>query len=209
MTLEQQLEQRDGIWWPASDRGCWDWMHMAKELPQQVMRHVSQFRSVVVAGANAGFYIDQYASRFYSVIAIEPEPLNFLALVRNCQQPNVIKLQAALGCDRECVAMDVDHAGNCGGYFCQPGGLVPTLRIDDLAGSVDCLHLDVEGYELKALQGAEQTIAAHRPAIVCENIGNESRYGHSREAVTQWLTARGYVVAERLPHDTIFTWGAA
>jgi FkbM family methyltransferase len=209
MTLDDQLEQRDGLWWPAADRGCWDWMHMAAGLPDRVMRQVSQWRSVVVAGANAGFYVAAYASRFGQVLAIEPHPLNFHALVRNCQQANVVKVQAALGIDREPVSMRVDHDGNCGGYYCQPGGLIPTIRLDDFAAPVDCLHLDVEGYELQALQGAEVTVSVHRPAVVVETIGNETRYGHTAADVHAWFLAHGYAVAERLPHDTIYTWGGS
>jgi FkbM family methyltransferase len=206
MTLDDQLELRDGWWWPATDHGCWDWMHMAADLPQQVMLHATGWRGAVIAGANAGYYVPAYAARFGQVLAIEPHPVNFQALVRNCQFPNVVKVQAALGVDRQAVSMQVDHDGNCGGYYCQPGGLIPTLRLDDFAAPIDVIHLDVEGYELQALRGAADTIAAHHPVVVVETIGNESRYGQSAADVPAYLASLGYVVAERLRHDTVFRW---
>lgn len=207
MSMDERLERRGEMWWPASDSGCWGWMHMAAGLPDQFMRHVGRFRTIIVAGANAGFYVGRYAERFESVIAVEPEPLNFHALVRNCQQANVVKLQAALGLERRCVSVRTDHDGNCGGFYVSGPGIVPTLRIDDFEAAVDAIHLDVEGYEAMALSGGISTIHRHRPAVIVENIGNESRYGVAGDEVWKFLEGYGYVVAEVLPHDTIYKWG--
>lgn len=207
MSLQDKLEYRDGWWWPAADQGCWAWMNREPRLPERVTAHCRRFRTAIVAGANAGFYVPQYADLFESVIAVEPEPTNFLALTRNCQQEHVIKVQAVLGDSRGGVSMRTDCGANCGGYYVNHTGHIPTLTIDDFGADVDAIHLDVEGFEGIALRGAERTIDRCRPVIMVENIGNESRYGFSGEYVAEFLAARGYVVAEKLIHDTIYRWG--
>ena len=50
---------------------------------------------------------------------------------------------------------------------------VTVVSIDSLvaAGTIpppDVLKIDTEGAELQAIEGARETIARHRPAIVCE-----------------------------------------
>ena len=209
MTLESRLEKRGDLWWPAVDHGCWAWMHASAGLPERLMAHCRQFRTAIVAGANAGFYVAAYAARFERVIAVEPEPLNFLALVLNCQQANVIKLQAALGCTHGSVGVHTDHEINCGGFYVTPGGFIPRLTIDDFAAEVDAIHLDVEGYEDHVIFGASWTLRKHRPAVMVESIGNGERYGSSDDAVGRMLVERGYTTAEKLPHDTIYRWGGA
>jgi hypothetical protein len=49
--------------------------------------------------------------------------------------------------------------------------LVPTFRIDTLVKTLPpptILKIDVEGAEVKVLEGGEQTISAHRPTILIE-----------------------------------------
>jgi FkbM family methyltransferase len=209
VSLMEQLEKRGDLWWPKADHGCWEWMHADAGLPDALMAHCRQFRTVIVAGANAGFYIAAYASRFERVIAVEPEPVNFLALTLNCPQPNVIKVQAALGNVPGGVSVRTECDGNRGGFYVTDGGMIPTLLIDDFDAEVDAIHLDVEGYEVPALLGADLTIAAIRPAIMVESIGNGERYGYDNEAVEKRLHSWGYVAVENLKHDTIYKWGGA
>ena len=209
MSLMDQLEKRGDLWWPKADHGCWEWMHADAGLPDALMAHCRRFRTVVVAGANAGFYMAAYAARFERVIAVEPEPVNFLALTLNCPQPNVIKVQAALGNVRGDVGVRTDHEGNCGGFYVTDRGLIPILRIDDFAAYVDAIHLDVEGYEAAVLTGADKTLAENHPTIMVESIGNGNRFGYSGEHVPLMLLSGGYTVAENLKHDTIYKWGGA
>jgi FkbM family methyltransferase len=62
-------------------------------------------------------------------------------------------------------------------------------------GRVDFVKIDVEGAELQVLEGGEDVIEAHRPAMLIEiEARHTARYGHSPEDVAGWLTRRGYVM---------------
>jgi FkbM family methyltransferase len=205
MSLHGLLEKRGDLWWPRADHGCWEWMNRSPDLPDRLMAHCTGFGTVIVAGANAGFYVARYAERFERVIAVEPEPLNFLALTLNCQQANVVKIQAALGFLRDPLSLKNDHECNCGGFYIdETDGIVPVLRIDDIVTRVDAIHLDVEGYEAFALRGGEAVLACDAPVVMVETIENGGRYGVKDEYVSKLLAAAGYTQVERLEHDAIY-----
>lgn len=68
-------------------------------------------------------------------------------------------------------------------------------RIDDLGlEECDLIHLDIEGYEEKALEGAIETIKKFKPTIVTE---------HSRGE--KMLVDLGYELKKKLRMDTLFT----
>jgi hypothetical protein len=73
---------------------------------------------------------------------------------------------------------------------------VPAYSIDDLAarhGPPDVVFMDVEGYEFRALAGAETTLE-QRPNWFVEVHGEEAigRYGGSVAGVVDTFTSRGY-----------------
>ncbi len=52
----------------------------------------------------------------------------------------------------------------------------------------------MEGFELYAIRGAVDTIAKHRPVIVCEIIADcVGRHGSTKEAIDLELAGLGYV----------------
>ena len=75
---------------------------------------------------------------------------------------------------------------------------VPAVRLDDHARqqSIESLHfikMDVEGAELMALRGAEQTIRRHRPIIAVEyNRAALRRAGTTMHELDAWLNDHGY-----------------
>ena len=78
-------------------------------------------------------------------------------------------------------------------------GSIPTLRLDDLElPHCDLLSLDLEGWELYALQGAVDTIRRTRPVISCEINKNLAFVGIAPEDVRGLLSDLGYrFVAQR------------
>jgi FkbM family methyltransferase len=160
---------------------------------------------VLHAGANCGFYAKQYAREVGQVLAIEPERVNFTALVLNCPEANVVKVQAALGAQAGATSFRTDHDFNRGGFYAVEGSDVPILRIDDFGTfPIDLIHLDVEGFEKFALEGAEAVLVLNSPVVCVEMIEGGVRFGVTDAALSDWLFARGYELAERLPHDGIF-----
>ena len=177
------------------------------DLARRVYPHVKKFDVVVQAGGNIGIFPNKLAEKFKAVYTFEPDYQNFHCLALNCQHPNVIKIQAALGKTFGFVDMEVDPR-NVGANFVKGKGVIPTLRVDDL-GLEDCdlLLLDIEGSEMAALLGAKKTISKFKPVIVLESkpVCSE-RYGGTLGDTSQWLiNTFGYEIADNFNRDVLLT----
>jgi len=200
----------EGCVWPLKDVKCWPWLQREKDLPNLISNYCKQKRVVVEAGGNAGFYVKLYASIFETVYTFEPDNLNFKCLVANVQENNVIKIQSCLGYDRQAVSLTTSR-GNIGMYHVarengqNVDGIIPTLRIDDMNLQLcDLIHLDIEGFELEALKGAENTILNHKPVIALEWMNHGSIFGSDDNKIEKWLTDRGYISVAKVYHENIF-----
>ncbi len=152
-------------------------------------------------GANVGNH-SLYAGLILKagrVVPVEPNPRAWRLLIHNMLingLEGVVelgKLGVGLSDARaEGFAME-KRARNLGGAKMLPGkGDLTVLPGDELlAGETpDLIKIDVEGMEIQALGGLEQTIAAHRPVLLVE-VDNENE-----EAFLVWVGAHGYEVAE-------------
>jgi len=205
---EEQLnsiEIREGWHWPFKDRSCWPWLQNEKDLPELMSQHCSQRRTLIQAGGNVGFYIRSYASLFDRVITFEPDRLNFQCLAMNVPDNNVIKIQACIGNKRDTVSI-TNSTKNIGAYHVSANpGLIPTLLIDDFnVQDCDLLHLDIEGFELFALQGAEETIKRCSPVIAVEWMNHGEKYGAPDSDIEKYLNSLGYTAKEMVYHDRVF-----
>ena len=71
--------------------------------------------------------------------------------------------------------------------------LVSVINIDSLRlDSISCIQLDIEGQELKAIQGAAASIAKHRPLLMTEACNAEIR---------NYLSDLGYSFWKRADND--------
>ena len=83
-------------------------------------------------------------------------------------------------------------AGSAGGEVCRTVALDGFLKKEKLRPP-DFLKLDVEGAELRALQGAAQILAEHRPLLLVEMEEKNLRAaGASKAAIQAFLTDFGY-----------------
>jgi FkbM family methyltransferase len=168
MEIINEVEIRQGWAWPKTDISCWAFMQRYPVLPQTISELVPQKRVVVQAGGNCGFYPKQYAALFNTVYTFEPDWLNFYCLNINVPESNVVKNQSCLGNSHQLVDLRIKEK-NRGKNYVAGTGRYPTYRIDDLNLDVcDLIHLDIEGYEYYALQGATETISKCKSVIVIE-----------------------------------------
>ena len=203
---EFKLSVRDGWLWPTKDTACWEWLQAEKDNPEKVSEYCIQKRVVVQAGGNCGFYVKPYAHLFETVYTFEPDPQNFYCLVHNVEEQNVIKLQSCIGNSHKLVGMKTKQKNAGVSRVSEYPGGYPTMLIDDLALEVcDLIHLDIEGYEFFALQGAIETIKRCKPQIAIEWLGHNKLYGVSDEEITKFLTDLGYREIGKVYNDLIFS----
>jgi FkbM family methyltransferase len=200
--------------WPwATFRGSASQMKwLRRDLPNldRVVARVPQRRVAVQAGGNLGLFPKRLAATFETVYTFEPAPALFPLLLANAPEPNIIRLQAALGFRRDFVATAQVRRGGPGEahegitHIAGPGP-VPTLRLDDLALPVcDLLQLDLEGWELYALKGAADTVARCRPVICVEVNRNLGFLGLQPDDVRSFVTGLRYRFVERLESDEVY-----
>lgn len=198
---EKEAGNHKGWWWLKHDTGAWqgpseNWPHIRNA----VLDHCPERKMIVTAGGCCGMYPFLWAKIFEVVYVAEPDPLNFYVLNRNCQQGNIVKLNAAFGALRipSRVVPSPDN-NNVGMHRIEYDtyGFIPTIRIDDLTLTYcNAISLDVEGAEAHVLQGAEQTIMKHRPVITVETANTGE--------VRNWFQKFGYVEKLKCGPDTLF-----
>ena len=202
-----EIECIDGLWWPSRDTQCRPAVLQFIEDCDTAASYCTQRRTVIQAGGNAGVWPKRLARTFERVVTAEPHPLLWQCLSLNITEDNIEAYQAALGSKPGHVGMRMCDEDNFGAQYVEEGvGSIPIMRIDDL-GIDDCdlICLDIEGYELEALKGAQATIERCHPVIVVEDKGLSERYGTSENAIGEWLLRFGYRLADQLNRDKVYT----
>lgn len=163
---------------------------------------------MVQAGGNSGLYPVLFTEFFNPVITFEPNPLNFHCLVNNCQIPNVIKFNAALGAKNgriKSVELFWSNSGMNKVEQVDSNDYIPMTTIDAFGFTdIGMIQLDVEGYEFEVLKGAMQTIKNNRPVLMIETDQPErvakvlSKYDYALYKAVENQIDFIYVPKERL-----------
>jgi len=163
----------NGLYWPDSERDCHKIIVDYSKDIERALTFVDSFDFCLQAGGNVGVWPKKLAKRFKAVMTFEPNADNFACLKKNCTEENIIIHQNILSDRQESVSVkspNKEHDHNCGAYQVFPDGDITSIRIDDLElSSCGLIYLDIEGYELKALEGAIDTILLHHPVIAFED----------------------------------------
>jgi len=205
--MRTEIEKRsDGLYWPITDTVCQAWSYNEIYSVNEVVAACKETRTIIHAGANVGVYAKKFAETFKTVIAFEPDTTNFKCLALNTiNNDNILLYQAALGCFAQPISLTNVETNNCGTGFVQGVGTVPQLTIDSLSlDTIDCIHLDTEGYEMFALMGALNTIKKYSPTIVIEWLGHSKKYNIPPETIIHFLAGLGYFKMKQVESDIIF-----
>lgn len=191
---------------------CLKWARRDLESLNAALMYVHGRTACVQAGGNLGIFPKFLARHFETVYTFEPDPDLFAALMFNARERNIVKLQAAVGVERAPVRMqcsrrdDSNRAVHEGLTHVAGPGTLPCIRIDDLALPIcDLIYLDVEGWELFALQGAVATVQRCRPVIGVEINRNIELAGCKAEELRGLLAALGYQRRLTMHSDEIYT----
>jgi FkbM family methyltransferase len=148
-------------------------------------------------GANIGNHTCAFASQFTSVFGFEPNPLVFQLLSFNTQFfPNVSVVNTALGDKPGKGQMKINDT-NLGGSSISDHGNTEVVisTVDQLAAElnfkgVSLIKIDVEGFEARVLEGAQETIRLHQPIICFEQL--ESDFQNRTTEVIDFLKKQNY-----------------
>jgi FkbM family methyltransferase len=190
--------------WLASLTGRYD-----DPMISEAIKHVTRRTLVLDVGGCFGFWTVPLgvaaAKRGGRVIVFEPVPANQAVLRHNVAQNHLedfVELRAyALGSENKKVTMEIEEGvGNA--TICEPElardvtVTVDVRRLDDEDLNEPCsfMKLDVEGYEMEVLEGAERFIERTRPIIFGEfNVGSLSRRTDRTELdVAAWAGLHNY-----------------
>ena len=202
------MKEISNFWWPDNDKDCHPAVLKEVYKIDLLDKYLKHKKVVVQAGGNVGVFPRKLAKDFGCVYTFEPHPENYECLQKNCPEENIFMEFAALGNNHDMIKVgssrkDLDN--NCGAYQVLGEGDVPTMMIDDLRlPACDLIYLDIEGYELFALQGGFETIKEFHPVIVVENKVLPLMYDIEPEEVIEYLVCTfGYEVKERVQRDVI------
>jgi len=157
---------------------------------------------VLDVGANVGQTALTFSGWARQVQSFEADPNIYALLVRNLADNKVSNVKSencALGAEQSEIRIVSTPTAHLGGHVGKGtmGTLVPLERLDDcvrLNTLVDVLKIDVEGYELKVLKGAQRILADSRPVIVLEQVPEFlKRYSDTPADIWTLLRARGYL----------------
>jgi FkbM family methyltransferase len=177
---------------------------------------------VVDAGANFGHYA-LTASNIVGadglVFAFEPHAATFALLNQNAalqRWRNLHPIQAGLGAEEGSLPIFADD-GNPGGHSFLDwnrregtGGseTVPVHRLDSIleeqapGRQLSLLKIDVQGFEMDVLNGAEKTISRDKPSVLCEvTPGVLARTAGGHRVLLLFFEDRGYKATILLPDE--------
>jgi FkbM family methyltransferase len=195
--------QIEGIWWP--DNVGDKWQHAFKHVmsAEWAIDRCKHHRVAVQAGGNIGLWPRIMARYFERVVTFEPDSISRECLMKNVPD-NVSVEDMALGAEITRCSMLRKSLGT---HRIGPGEDVAMTTIDSMKMRVlDLLQLDIEGYELFALEGAAETILRCKPLIQVELRDNMlARYGASSDIVRAWLETMDYFqVSAQAGSDFVF-----
>ena len=171
-----------------------DWINYIR--PYVLEKFPYKDGAVIQAGGNCGVYPLLFSEFFNNVYTFEPDPLNFFCLTNNCQATGIVKFNCALDEKPRLMTIKEVNSSNRGMNKVEPYITdksnrlsVPSISIDSLnLQRVKLIQLDLEGFELQAINGAKKTIRKNKPIIILESsITNDLVYFKKIESLMNTL----------------------
>ena len=161
-------------------------VHYQQRYRYYVFQNIPRKRTMIDIGANIGIFARPSAEQFERVICFEPVPKIFEVLQKNLEsysnvelhnvgisnQAQTVKFQTTtLKCG---VSFQVDEYEDNPMYENLECNLV---TLDPYGfDQVDWIKIDIEGFEMAALEGSKETIRRNRPWLLLEDNENSKQH---------------------------------
>jgi FkbM family methyltransferase len=176
-------------------------------------------RTIIDIGANIGTNTIEYATWADKVISFEPTPELYKCMLKNIKlnetnddtykwdkqggsmnrKATIETYECALGETNKTVFLKTFENNKGKNYISTEGIPVQVNTLDQYNFTdVDVIKIDVEGYELFVLQGAEKTIMKYKPVIQTElHQGLFKRQGVTIQNIAEWFYAHDYYAVNK------------
>ena len=163
---------------------------------------VEEGTTIIDVGTNIGETLLNFALLNKRGVNIGFEPVPFLferakENIRLNRAENIVLLNLALSNDNSTLFFNYVNNNNSGGIFLtsettmeSASSRVQSIRLDDYVAcnntkNISLIKIDVEGFEMKVLQGAIQTIKKHKPTLFLELDNNllRKQQSNARELI--------------------------
>ena len=204
-----KIEKVNNFWVPSNDIHMEEWKS-GKPFTQNkcllkfqdyCSSQNKKFRTVLDIGAWCGTWTKAMQPYAEKIVSFEPDKIHFECLQRNCTI-NCIPRRQALGDEEKMISLSEDNFTQAKRVTGK--GDIMMTTVDQLEYSnIDLIKIDVEGYEMKVLSGAEKTLQKIKYLMI-ELNNNTKKYGSSNADVEEYLKAKGFkILIEHWP-DKVF-----
>ena len=205
------IEYVNGYWVPANDIHIEKWKtgepftqnKGLKQFVEYLDRKHLKFNNVLDVGAWCGTWSNTISKYANLVHAFEPDQLHYECLMKNIED-NVIAHHCAVGSTKSKVSLTAEQKNFTQGKRIIPDGEILMTTVDSFAiTNIDLIKIDVEGYEMEVLKGANDALT-QCTCMMIELNNNSKKYGSSNGQITKYLTQKGFSVLIKTWPDVVF-----
>ena len=192
-----KIEKVNNFWVPSNDVHINDWKSGKPFTQNKCLEKFiayceannKKFNHILDIGAWVGTWsmaMNPYCGR---VVAFEPDPVHYTCLVKNVAD-EIETHQLAVGSDTKMISLSDDDFTQAKRVM--GDGEIPMITVDSLnLSDIDVIKIDVEGYEMEVLKGAEKTLQTNKYVMI-ELNSNTGKYGSSNQECMDLLQKNGY-----------------
>tara|TARA_B100001179_G_C18459982_1_gene346748 strand:- start:71 stop:673 length:603 start_codon:yes stop_codon:yes gene_type:complete len=164
------------------------------------LRYVESKRNCIDIGSHVGLWTRELASKFEQVYCFEPNPVFIECFKKNITETNVQLFQYGLSNNEHTASMKETNST----MMNDAPGSIQCRTLDSFnLNNIDFIKIDVDGFEVKVLNGAIETITRNKPAINIE-MKKEKRPSICIE-IRKILSSLSYYPRRRTRSDIIWT----
>lgn len=205
------IEYVHGYWVPANDIHLEEWKKGKKftqnaglnKFIEYIERKDLHFKNILDVGAWCGTWSNNMSKYADLVHAFEPDALHYECLLKN-KNYNVVPHHCAVGSQKAKVSLTEVTKNFTQEKRVVPDGDILMTTVDSFAiKNIDLIKIDVEGYEMEVLKGADECLQ-QCTYVMIELNNNSKKYGSSNGQITKYLNQKGFSQLIRTWPDVIF-----
>lgn len=211
--MVEKIERINDFYVPVNDKHIEDWKNKQKFFNEDNLKDVKgiiadrKINTALDIGAWCGLWSWHMKDIVQKIHVFEPNTTHIECAKLNLKNiDHIVYHQIAIGDTNTTVSMEYAEETHTQTYRIKDQtGDIPCRTIDSLnLSEIDLIKIDVEGYELHVLKGAEQTIKNAKPIIQIEYNGNTENFGSHKIEIHKFLTDLGMTRAIKNYPDCIY-----